>query len=360
MSINHPPPFPYGSVVVSNNDWSYTAGDFEVWDGVLYLARPVTFAEPATPSAGTPGTGWTFINSARLGAASKAAGALTLTADSTSTTWNNSTRDALGYIRTLDVVPTVGERVLVVAKVALSGAANNLEQAALVVYDTSDLSHYGRVGVMYTGSAYVADNRDTAGTTTNPSLSQAEAWVGVEIAADRCALYYADDDGDEIPTLTQIRYADSVFGASLKKRIGFLTVSKGATPSAVVSHLSVYRGSAWDRPYNADPLQPGDLRPAFGAVADLYATDGPVASVQIEMPASKVVTAAQLRAALRAACVWCSTGMQARARRGAAPSGAFATFDALTLEAGAGSDLYLDIQMTSDGYRPLGLRALVL
>lgn len=344
-------------------DWTYTAGDYEERGGVLYLAAPRAFVSPATPSSGTPGAGRAFANAARLASASIASGALTLTTDTTSTFHTTSSQTALRLDRALPLRAVYEDRLFLAARVELTAGDLAGQGPRLGLLRSSGVAVFGNVGIVGDGAEGAAlTSLINTTSPANAALSQAAAHLAVEICGTTCQTWYVDtDDADVDISAAWTRHATDSAAFTLGDTLSasLLNLSKGEATTGFYAQVGLWRVP---REEASDlTVWPGSaLRPVWTPTADLFATTGPVASVQIQMPASVTVTAADVRSALSAAAVGLSSGITARARRGAAPAGAYAAISALTLEAGSGDDLYIDVKMTSDGYAPVGLRPVVL
>ncbi len=350
-----------GTAVINPRDWTYTAGDYLPNSGELVLTPPTTFSAPTTLTSGSPGTGRTFYNGARLSAGSIASGDLTLTSDTTTTIYNSGTKTALKLDRDYGASNSPSCRMFLVQRLTITAGTNNLEGISSFADEGGTSVNFARVGVTSDGSGGYECDMKSRLSTASATVSQSTIWVANEVHGQRGAVWYADSDSATRPTSGWTRgFTDAtLYSSDTSINFGQIVVSKGDNVTGVSSFMGLYVVPQILAP-DETVFPVSDEHLVYYWTADLFDTSGPVASAQVSIPSGATITDATIRAALQDAAHMAPSSITARARIGSSPSGSYYALGAGEQESAGDGDLYIDIKMTSDGTYPVSIRPVII
>lgn len=340
-------------------DWSFTSGDFEVVGDLLRLPAPVTFVAPSTVTSGSPGTGRTMLNGARLSAGSIASGVITLTTDATSTLYNNSTKTALKLDRDYGLTNCDTCRFFLVQRLTLTAGSTSQEGIHATADEGGTSANYARVGVVSDGAGGYSCSMRTRLSSSSAAISQSTIWTANEVHGQRGAVWYSNSDSATRPpsnatgatAWTRGLSDATLYGTSVNIDFSQVVVGKGNNVTGKCSYMGLFMVPQHQAPdETVFPINDGHL--VYFWTADEFDQDEPVATIDITVSSDKTISDAALQAALVAAVqqgnydpsVWTF-----RARRGVEPTGSYATADSVTLETASGENLYIHAKCTSAG-----------
>lgn len=344
-------------------DATYTAGDFQVWNGLLCLDIPKDWGPDASLSGGSPGTGRNALNSARIADLDVISGELQLVTDATATLWNAGSQTAAGVAlqRTYPIDDRF--RNVLLARITLESSASG-DYAAAILYQRDALADFIRAGIEDGGSGtYDFLGQVPGSSAVRADVSSDTIWVALDTSVDprdntpSSAAWYADDSGTDVPTSwtrALINTGRLLEDDDLVR--AFIVPSAGAAVTGHCSHFEWLRAPR-ELVTELDELPLGLFETVMTWGPHEFDTSGPVATWQRSLTRGMEVTDANLRTALQAAvAIGAESDFTARARWDGTPTGSYAALGSVSIENGGGEVLYIQVKMTStSGAQPLAM-----
>lgn len=335
------------SYVIMPDEWTDASALFASLGNRLELRHPSTFATTSSPLV-TPGPGWAYLNSSLLASADTnitTAGAYTATPGAVSSVWGSASQTAPCYYRTRTSRAKVGRRQFALMRIACPDATGTGHGHVLCVFNVASPGNFARIGFERPSGSPQMAARYNASSPLTAALGQSSMWACIEVDGLDVRLWYANSGSTTEPAAGAFTLGESgtgVFAAGVALRWSILSIGTSHTGTMTGFRTGILRDD-WSA-----------QREGNWGCEDL-STAGYVLSRQVTVPTGATITDAALRAALASAVVTSTdedipgTGWTARAKRGGAPSGAYAALGSVAQEATTGADLYVDMKFTSDG-----------
>lgn len=366
MQVSNPLPINLPSLgLVRIGDWTDAAAVFrrEHVPGtglVLSPYRPTfDISGGRTVGAADSEYGWTWQNRAKVSAANEGttlAGATTITATSTSSDFNISgARSAIMRYKTIPF-PASGGSFFCRLSHTTSGRGGIFMMLGSDAQYASTLGMSNTTGLLFRTMRTTSTDVEVTGT----PIVDGAGWLRMDIHAGAIQAWYAADAASVPSVWTHFGTHSHSWVYATTSAESLLYGNYISNPSGVANIVTTIKYFD-DRHMDPDGNRSVDYGQLWGATK--LETSGYTITAAISCAPNAVLSDATLRAALSAAIVdanpFDTTGWTMRAKRGGAPSGAYAAVSSLVQEATAGSGLYLDLKYTSsDGIKRGALRDL--
>ncbi len=248
--------------------------------------------------------------------------------------------------------------------IAIAKIENDIARIEALMMLGSDAQYASTLGMSNTTGLLFRTMRTTSTDVevTGTPIVDGAGWLRLDINGGVIRAWYAADAAD-VPTVWTHFGTHSnawVYATTTVETLLFgQYISNPSAASGIVTTFKHFD----DRGMDPTGMYCTDYGQLWGATK--LETSGYTLTATISCPVGAVVSDATLRAALTAAVVTAPpydvSGWTARAKRGGAPSGAYAALASVAQEATTGSGLYLDLKYTSsDGIKRGALRDLLV